>query len=152
MRGHGERVANTGDGAKGVGPRPQVSDLAQILHRVSLFCEGIFVWLFDPAENVYPLRAYFDGLLLAGGRAEFAFDSDTAARDESLHLGCVVRERAVSHDLDARQARAVVHLDEREPALRVPACPDPSVDDGGRAEIAPGKEMLDSFFSSDDLH
>jgi hypothetical protein len=57
MHRHRERVAHASDRADNVRARPQMRDLAQVLHRVALRLHRIVVRIVDPADDLHGVGA-----------------------------------------------------------------------------------------------
>jgi hypothetical protein len=122
----GQGVPHAGDRPEGVGPRPQVGDLAQVLEAVTLGRDGIGVGIVDPADDLDGLGGQLDGLALALALHEIAAADDRAAGGELEDLGLVVRQLLGADDLEGVEAGAVADGQEGEPRLGVAACPDPA--------------------------
>ena len=73
------RVAQPGDGAEGVGPRPQVGDGAQKLERVALFLQRIGFGI-GLAVDRDAGRVQFGGLALGRRFFDLADDGDAGSR------------------------------------------------------------------------
>src|SRR5262249_45223199 len=116
--------AEAGDGAEGVGPRPQVRLGAQELQRVALFLQRVALRV-GRAVDGDAGGVDLGRLALGGGLADLPDDGDARAGGEVLDLAVVVGQPGVGDDLDVALAGAVVDLDEAEAALGVAARADP---------------------------
>ena len=88
-----DAVADAGDGAERVGPRPQVGPFAELFERVPLLLQRIGFGV-GPAVDDDLGGVDFGGLLLAAGGLHFAVDRDAAAGREMLDFRFVVRQLA----------------------------------------------------------
>jgi hypothetical protein len=131
---HRQGVAHPGHGADHVGARPQVRDLAQVLHGVALGLHRVGLGILDPADRDHLLGAQLDGLALALRGHDLAGDADRAAGRELLHDVGVAGQVGGDHRLQRLEARAVVDREERQPGLGVAAGADPALDDDAGAD------------------
>ena len=106
-----DAIAHAGHGAERVRPRPQMGPLAQLFERMPLLLQRILLRI-GPAMHDDLAGMHFGGLLLAAGGLHFAAHGDAATGRELLHFGLVIRQIGVGDDLDVRQARTVVQLQE----------------------------------------
>ena len=104
--GHGHVVAQTHDGAEGVGAQAQVAYLAQELHAVALLLQGVGVGV-GLAIDDDVLGLHLDGLARALALDEVALHADAGTGGDALQL--ILELGRVGDDLDIVDNRAVVH-------------------------------------------
>ena len=121
-----DAVAHPGDGAEGVGPRPQVGDGAQELEGMLLLLQRIGFRI-GPAVDGHAPRLDFGGLALAGRRLDQPLDAHAASGREPLDFRFVVRQRRLGQHLDVAETRAVVEFQEAETGLGIAAGADPAL-------------------------
>ena len=119
-------IANAGDGAEGVGARPQMSDGAQELERRALLLNGIRFGI-GPAVDRDLRRLHFGGLTFRGRLPHRPLDGDAAAGVELFHIGFVVGQSGLGDDLDIAHAGAVIEFEEAEAPLGIAAGANPTL-------------------------
>src|SRR5262249_15378062 len=127
VNGPADTIADAGDGAERVGPRPKMGDRAQELERVSLLLQGIRFGI-GPAVHGDAFRENFGRLPLSGRLPHVADDGDTGPGRQLFDLRLIVRQSAFGDDLDVAEARAVVELEEAEATLRIAASANPALE------------------------
>jgi hypothetical protein len=123
--GERQRISHAKDGAERVRTRPQVRDLAQEFHRVTLLLQGVHHRI-GAAEDFDPFRLELDALAGRGRSDELACHAHARARRDDVQR--FFRDRArLDHHLEVDERAAVVDLDEVH-ALAVAARLHPAVD------------------------
>ena len=97
---HAERMPHARDRAEGVGARPQVRDLAQVLERGLLRLNRIRLRVVHPADDLDRFGLQLDRLALALARRHRPGRDDRAARRQLLDLALVVGQRGRGDDLE----------------------------------------------------
>ena len=128
-----DAVPHPGDGAEGVGPRPQVGDGAEELKGMLLLLQRIGFGI-GPAVYGDAAGLDFGGLALAGRRLQQPADADAATGGEPLDFRFVVGQGGLGHHLDVAETRAVVEFDKAEAGLRVAAGAHPALQKGLAAD------------------
>ena len=118
----GGHVAHAPDGADRVGARAQVGDLAQELEAVALLLERVVVA--DLTHDLDRRGPDLEALPLRGRLDQLAARDHRAAGPQVTDL-VEVREPVARDDLDAAEAGAVRHVEERD-LLRVPGRAQPA--------------------------
>ena len=117
---HREDRADPIESLEGIGPRTEVSQVAEELERGPLLLKGII--LVDVADEVDLARVDFERLLGLGSEAQLAGDLDGRGRLQMLIAGSLGVD-----NLDAFENRSVMKLDETDfPVVAVG--PNPPVD------------------------
>jgi hypothetical protein len=124
----GEGVADAGDGADGVRPRPQVRDLPEELEAVPFFLEGVVVLGAFPDDfQIRALNLYALILALAGHKITGRSHRRTVGGLVEYLLGHVAIV-LTEHNLNRLQSRAIGHREEAH-VLGVSFAPHPALDD-----------------------
>ena len=134
--GMGEPRAHAEQRAVFIGARPQVGDGAQELVGMPLLLQRVILGTGPDDRDAIGLD--FPTLPAPGRGDEPAFYGNRRAGAEVFDLG-IIAEPGLRDDLDASQARPVVKLKKRE-SLRVPAGPDPALDEHPLARGVGAKE------------
>ena len=109
--GHSHVMAQTHDGAEGVGAQAQVAYLAQELHAVALLLEGIGVGV-SLAVDDDAFGLHLDGLTASLALNELALHADAGTGGDALQF--LLELGGVGDDLDIMDNRAVVHGQESD--------------------------------------
>src|SRR5260221_165447 len=128
---HCEGMTHARGGADDVRARPQVSDLAQELHRVRLGLDRVCIGIVHPSDHLDARGLHLEGLSLGGRCDDGPGRFDGATCGEALHFGAVVFERRGRYDLYRMEARTVAHMDEGQARLRVPSRAHPALHGDG---------------------
>ena len=124
-----DAVPHPGDGAEGVGARPQMGDRAQELERVALSSARDRCPTSAMPWTVTAVAWTSVACPLPGEAFTRPVTRDAAAGRKALDLRLVVRQAAFGDHLDVAEAGAVVDFQEAEAGLRVAAGADPAVED-----------------------
>ncbi len=150
VNGLGGRMPNPGDGAKGVGARPQVRDFAQKLKAVLLGLDRVGVGICHPTNHVYRVGLDFVLLPTAGRFHQGALALHGATRGQLQNFAAVVVQLAGRHDLDGIEAGAVVDVDKGKAGLGIAPGADPALR-WLRVEPMPGLPARASLILMDDM-
>jgi hypothetical protein len=121
-------------------------DFPKVLEAMPLGRDRVGVRVVDPTDHDDGVGQELDGLALGRRCSDGAGDGNGAAHGQMQDLVLVVGEGRRSNHLDGVEAGPVVDVQEREPGLRIAACPDPALDRRPRADRRPaGEDVRDSI-------
>jgi hypothetical protein len=123
---HAEAMAHAGHGAERVRPRAEVGHFAQVFERRALLLDWIPFRVVYPPDDVHGLGLELDGLSQPLALGQHAGHRNRAPGGQLLDLALVVGQRAGGDHLERIEARAVVHVDERNSGFGVAARPNPA--------------------------
>ena len=126
-----QRVPHPGRGANHIGARPQMRDLAEVLHGVRLRLDRVGVRVVDPADHPDGARLHLERLALALRRHDDAGRLDRAAGCDPQNLVVVIGQRVRRDHLKRMERRAVGQMHEGNAGLGVAPGAHPAFDRDG---------------------